>query len=374
MAPRAEIECTHGHFGVRAGPNLVILLTVKAIRLSFIFGLLATALTSARADEIDDLCRKSMEEGHVPGLAFAAIKNGEIVDHRTYGMANLETQTPVGKETVFRIASISKQFTATAIMMLVQDGRLDLDAGVTSVLPEAPAAWLGITIRQMLGHVSGIPEPRGFRYEGMYTAETYLKLFEGVPVAEKPGSTYRYNNHAYATLSLVVAKVSGKPYRDFIRERIFSPLGMEASYFFSLGDVIRHRADGYGWANGQPTNKLMLRPQVFDGSGGILTTIGDYAKWDRAMRRATLLPESVLKQMWTSGKTTDGKETGYGFGWAINGTEAVSHNGGTFGFTSRVKRWLNDGWTIVIFQNGEGAEGGVNRLEAALSAHYRKAS
>ncbi len=314
-----------------------------------------------------------MSENHLPGMAFGVMRDGKIVDHRVYGKANLETDTPVTKETVFRIASMSKQFAATAVMMLVREGKISLDARVGTYLADAQVEWAPVTIRHMLTHTSGIPEPAGFQYGGTYNTGSYLALFKGKALTSEPGSVYAYNNHAYAALSLVVGAVAGKPMREFLRERIFSPLGMDRTYYFQMEEVIPGRANGYTFSGGRYINRFPLRPQVFDGSGGMLMTIGDYAKWDQALHGNTILDEATKKLMWTSFVLKGGKATNYGFGWSVSGagdTLAVSHNGSTFGFTSRVKRHVKTRLTVVIFQNGAGQDGAINALEAKLSAHY----
>jgi len=341
--------------------------------IGFALKLALAAVVQPSGDQIDSICNAAMTEAHIPGMVVGVFRRGEPVSVRAYGQANLETKSPVTRQTVFRIASISKQFTASAVMMLVKEGKLRLEDPVRKHLVDAPDEWEPVTIRHMLTHTSGIPEPTGFQYTGNYDARAYLALFRAKPLTAAPGEVYAYNNHAYAALSLVVANVAGKPMREFVSERILNPLEMNTARFFRLEDVVPNRADGSSFSSGRYVNRLMLRPEVFDGSGGLMMTIDDYGKWDRALWGDSLLDNGIKSQMWTPFKLKSGRMTSYGFGWTITGTgatAAVSHNGSTFGFTSRVKRHLGPRLSVVIFQNGAGPEGAINRLEAAISSHY----
>ena len=325
------------------------------------------------ADEIDDWCASSMKDNNLPGMAVGVFRDGKSILHRTYGKSNLETDTPVTNETVFRIASMSKQFAASAIMLLVRDGKIKLDDRVGTHLPDSPITWAPVTIRHMLTHTSGIPEPKGFEYGGTYNSKSYFALFKDIPLSSEPGTVYAYSNHAYAALSLVVEAVSGKPMREFLRERVFNPLGMNRTYYFRMDDVIPGKANGYTYTPNGYINRFPLRPQVFDGSGGMLMTIGDYGKWDAALHGTSILDDATKQQMWTPYTLKSGKPTTYGFGWSISGTGetlAVSHNGSTFGFTSRVKRHVKPKLTVVIFQNGAGKDGAINQLEAKISERF----
>ncbi len=328
-----------------------------------------------RADEIDDLVKANMAEFHVPGIAVGIAVNGQLVEKRCYGYANLETIAPVTPQTVFKIASLSKAFCASVAMLLIEEGKLTLETRLVDVLPDAPKSWEAVRIKHLLSHSSGIPDPEGFSMSRQYTNEEYFALFG--ELTEEPGTVYRYNNFGFATLGLVVAKVTGKTLREAVNERIFTPLGMTATHYYDMLRVVPNRANGYNWRSDSHTNVNALRPLVYDGSGGVLTSLEDYAKWDAALRTDKPLNGIVRRQMWTPFTLNDGKPGGYGFGWfpdEVGGQRAVHHNGTTAGFTSHVIRGLDDGVTVFVFRNVSG-EGAYELAEAVLkSFRARKAA
>jgi len=317
--------------------------------------LLSTLALSLRADEVDDLVRANMEEGHITGLALGICIDGELVERRVYGLANLETRTTVKPETVFKIASMSKAFCSTAVMMLVEEGKLSLEDKVSDLLPNTPAAWSEIRLKHLLSHTSGIPDVPDFSFTRQYTRDEFLALYADLKLQEEPGSTYRYNNFGYATLGLIVGEVTGKPLREFVTERILQPLGMNATHYYDMAKIVPNRAYGYDWtANGQ-VNVNPVRPYVYDGSGGLLTNLLDYAQWDKALRNDTLIKRETKEMMFTKFTLNDGTAGTYGFGWmpgSFDGERVVSHSGGTLGFTSYYLRGLESGVSVFVFRNG----------------------
>lgn len=310
-----------------------------------------------RADEIDDLVRANMAVEHISGIAVGISVDGVLQERRFYGTANLETRTPVRPGTVFKIASLSKAFCASVTMMLIDEGKLSLEDRLVDVLPGLPESWGEVRIKHMLSHTSGIPRPRGFQFSAQYTQEEYVALFEGTELREEPGSTYRYNNFGFATLAQVVHKISGKPLREFVTERILEPLGMNATHYYEMGRIVPGRANGYRWRNGVFSNPNPARPRVYDGSGGLLTTLFDYAQWDKALRSDFLLSAEIKEKMFSQFTLNDGTQGTYGMGWfpdEFDGEKIVWHYGDTQGFTSYVVRGLESGVSVFLFRNGSG--------------------
>jgi CubicO group peptidase (beta-lactamase class C family) len=342
------------------------------MRLRAFVPLLFVLPSLASADGIDDLVKANMEKYHVPGLALGIAVDGKLVEQRCYGYSNLETMTPVTPQTVFKIASLSKAFCASTAMLLIQEGKLSLDAKVTDVLPEAPRSWEKVQIKHLLSHTSGIPDPQGFTMSRSYTVPEFFALFG--ELSEEPGTVYRYNNFGYATLGLVVAKITGKTLREAVTERIFEPLGMSATHYYDMQRLVPSRANGYNWNGTAHVNVNALRPLVYDGSGGVLTSLEDYAKWDAALRTDKPLNGIVRRQMWTIEPLADGKPGGYGFGWfpdKLDEQRVVHHNGTTTGFTAHVIRGLDDGVTVFVFRNVSGT-GAYELAEAVFKAYRAK--
>ena len=340
---------------------------MKARALS-LFVVLFAAL--ARADEIDDLVVASMAKDHVPGVALGIAVNGQLVEKRAYGYANLETMTPVTPSTVFKIASLSKAFCASVAMMLVEEGKMSLEDRVADLLPAFPRQWEAVRVKHLLSHTSGIPDAPGFQFTRQYTDEEFFALYGDAALATEPGATYRYNNFGFATLGMVVGKVSGKPLRDLVRERVFDPLGMSATHYYDMARVVPWRASGYNWRDGLHTNVNAARPNVYDGSGGILTSLEDYAKWDAALRTESPLRDETRQEMWTKFTLNDGTPGTYGFGWfpsEFDGQRVVHHNGSTQGFTAHVIRGLEDGVTVFVFRNA-GGDGALELAQGVMKA------
>ena len=320
-------------------------------------GFLAFSL-QALADPIDDFIQKKMEENATPGLCLAIIGPDNNPDVRSYGIANLESGEEVSPSTVFRIASLSKQFTGYAILKLAEEGKLSLDDPFTKHFPALPATFNAVTIKTALGHRSGIADPGSdFSFRTEYTVPAYVNLLGSKPLAEKPGETYRYNNHAYALLGIIVGQTDGTSLPEYMKREVFEKLGMSNSSYFAFEDIIPHRAQGYDYDNGDWKRRFMLRPSVFHASGGILTSMEDFLKYEFALRSQDVLSKTVLQKQWTP---IFGGESGYGGGWNVRkdeDTHSLLHTGSTFGFTSLFFRDLKTKTTIIIFRNS--AEGSL---------------
>jgi CubicO group peptidase (beta-lactamase class C family) len=306
--------------------------------------------------KVDEYIRSEMQAQQIPGLSLAVIKNGQIVLARGYGLANVEHQVPVKPETIFQSGSMGKQFTATAVMMLVEEGKLSLDDKITKYFPDGPEAWRNITVRHLLTHTSGMTDyPRDFDRRRDYTEDELYQRIKTVPLAFQPGEKWSYSNLAYIMLGILIHQVSGKFYGDFLQERVFKPLGMSTARVISETDIVPNRAAGYRSVNGQLKNQNWVSPSLnTTADGALYLTIFDMAKWDAALYTDKLLKKSSLEEMWTPVKLNDGKTHPYGFGWFIaerRGRRIVEHSGSWQGFKSHIARYIDDKLTVVVFAN-----------------------
>jgi CubicO group peptidase (beta-lactamase class C family) len=273
-----------------------------AIR-TILFFLASAASLDARADAVDDYIEKQMQLQHVPGLSLVVVRDGKVIKARGYGLSNIETKTHATPETVYQLASVTKQFTATAILLLVQDGKIGLDDPVKKYVEGTPETWGNITVRHLLIHTSGIKDYLNELHEGSRedtTPEKIIGLVTGLPLNFAPGEKYSYSNTGYVMLAMIVNKVSGRPYDGFLAERVFKPLGMNATRRSSLDDIIPNRAAGYAWAGAEWQNSPYLNPTLWDnGDGGMLSTVLDLAKWDAALYGDAILKDAMKQHIWS---------------------------------------------------------------------------
>jgi CubicO group peptidase (beta-lactamase class C family) len=331
----------------------------KRTPLIFVFLLLVSTTCLAQEafeNKIDEYLRTQMKAQQIPGVALAVVRDGKIVLARGYGFANVEHQVPVKPETIFQSGSTGKQFTATAVMMLVEEGKLSLDDKITRFFPDAPASWSAITVRHLLTHTSGMTDyPQDFDLRRDYTEDDLLQRIKAIPLAFQPGEKWSYSNLAYVTLGILIHKVSGKFYGDFLQERVFKPLDMTTARIISEADIIPNRAAGYRVANGQLKNQNWVSPSLnTTADGALYLTVYDMAKWDAALYTEKLLKRSSLEQMWTKVKLNDGKTVGYGFGWGlaeVRGHRIIEHGGAWQGFKAQISRYVDDKLTIILFAN-----------------------
>ncbi|MBA3766466.1 MAG: beta-lactamase family protein [Acidobacteria bacterium] len=346
--------------------------------IAFALALIFFASVLTRADEVDNYIEKQMPCLHIPGISLIVVLNGQNVKAKGYGIANVELNVPATKYTVYEIGSMTKQFTATAVMMLVEEGKVSLDDKITKYFPEAPETWRRITLRHLLSHTSGIQNhvavpsfPNLFQTN--LTQDELVKLFYKLPLEFQPGETWAYDNTGYYLLGLVVEKASGKSYYQFLDERIFKPLGMTTTRNTDPRPIVPNRASGYEWQNNAFENRPILTPFVAFSAGSILSTVEDMARWDAALYTEKLLKKSSLEQMWTPVKAKDGAAApfSYGFGWFIenyHGHRLVQHSGGTPGFSSTIYRFVDDKLTVIILTNH--ADRIIEQLAADIARIY----
>jgi len=331
----------------------------SAYRLLFLLLLLAPALL--RADEVDDYVEKQLKAKHLPGLSLAVVKDGKVIKAKGYGFANLELEVAARPETVYQSASVGKQFTAMAVMLLVKDGKIGLEDKASKYLDGAPETWKDVTIRHLLTHTSGIKNYTSTKidYHKDYTNAELRKLIFGLPLDFAPGEKWRYCNTGYLLLGWIIEKVSGKFYGDFLQERVFGPLEMTTARVNSEADIIKNRAAGYRQVFWQWKNQEWVSPSLNrTADGSLVLSVLDMAKWDLALHTERLLNKASLEQLWTPVKLNSGKTYPYGFGWSIhevNGHRCIEHSGGWQGFSTHIARFVDDKLGVIVLVNLEGA-------------------
>ena len=320
-----------------------------------------------------------------PGLAVLVRQNGKTVFAHGYGVGDLRSKVTIDARSNFRLASFTKQFTAMAIMLLVHDGKLGYDETLGEIFPDFPNYGKTITVRNLLNHVSGLPD-----YEDLMEAaekangstwspERQIQDEEVLTLLEKetsgkfaPGTRWSYSNSGYVVLGLIVAKTSGKPYGEFLRERIFAPLKMNHTIVYQKGkNEVANRAFGHSKEDSLFRESDQSSTSATLGDGGIYSNLEDLANWDDALRNHTLLGEKEMQPALTPVKLNDGSEphwpkepngdnlhpgkpVSYGFGWFLdpyNGHPRIWHSGSTMGFRTVIERFLGQNLTIIILAN-----------------------
>jgi CubicO group peptidase (beta-lactamase class C family) len=322
----------------------------------------SSAAQAAAGDPVDDYVHAQMEKRKIPGLALLVVRDGKIDRAQGYGFSNIELQVPVKPETIFQSGSMGKQFTAMAVMMLAEQGKLSIDDPLTKFFPDASATWKQVKVKNLLSHTGGFTDyPKNFDMRRDYTEDQLLKIVEGIPLAYPPGSKWSYSNLGYLTLGVLIHRVSGQFYGDFLHDRVFEPLGMTTTRIISEEDIIPNRAAGYRLVKGELKNQEWVSPKVnTTADGSLYFSILDVAKWDAALREGKFVSAESYKLMWTPFVLNNGKPNtdGYGFGWFIsgrNGHRVIEHAGAWQGFNTNISRYVDDGLTVVVLANLEGA-------------------
>jgi D-alanyl-D-alanine carboxypeptidase len=301
------------------------------------------------------------------GMVLVA-KDGKPILRKGYGYANVEWEVPHTPDTRFRIGSITKQFTAMAILQLEEGGKLKTDDAVQKFYADAPQAWDGITIHHLLTHTSGIPSytslPNFFRDKARnpMTPAEIVKLTQDKPLEFKPGERFVYNNTGYILLGYIIEKASGEKYADYLAKHIFGPLGMKDSGYDNPIPIIKKRAAGYS-ADG--TNAAYLDMSLPFSAGSLYSTVDDMLIWDKALYDGELLSKESYVKMWTPARND------YAYGWNVsklNGRAQVSHGGGIHGFNTMFRRFIDDKLTIVVFSNINGPT--ADRIASDLGKIY----
>jgi D-alanyl-D-alanine carboxypeptidase len=328
----------------------------------------------AQADSADRFIAELMARKHIPGVAIAVVRAGKVIKAEGYGVADIENDVRVTTQTVFKIGSLSKQFLASGIMLLAQDGRLTVDDAIARHVPGTPNAWREITLRHFLTHTSGVTrEGPAFDAYRMQPDSIVIQSAFGAPLEFPTGAKYQYCNVCYFTLADIIARSSAKPWDTFLAERIFAPLGMTSTRTTTTTALVPRRARGYTWQKDHYTNAeeyLAVRP-----SGAFLSTVLDLAKWDAALYTDQILTRASREAMWTPVRLHDGRSHPYGFGWIVDSFDGhlqVHHGGSLPGFRAELARFPNDSLTVIVLTNADGAN--PSEIVAGLSRMYMRPS
>ena len=315
----------------------------------------AQAATSESDTRIDALM--SRYNGNVAGASLIVVKDGKPIVRRGFGYANLEEHTKAGPQTNYRLASVTKQFTAACILLLQQDGKLRLDDSARKWLPELPVSDAKITIHNLLTHTSGLID-----YEDLVPAERTAQIDDNdvlrmIATQQRlyfePGSAHRYSNGAFVLLGLIVQRVAGMDLADFMKQRIFQPLGMQHTlmYEHGHGPEVVNRAYGYTeQAGGKWTRTDQSVTSATRGDGGIYSSVEDLARWDAALYTDKLLSADSRKLAFTPTEPLDDPDVDYGFGWRLSG-DTVWHSGESTGFRNVIVRWPKYHLGVIILSN-----------------------
>jgi CubicO group peptidase (beta-lactamase class C family) len=362
-----------------------------SITVIFVAALLSVALLAAGArsdvaitSRIDAIFAGLIQPDE-PGAAVLVAKDGRTLFEKGYGVRDLRSHRKIDPQTNFRLASVTKQFTAMAIMLLVHDGKLHYDDHLTDIFPKFPAYGKAITIRNLLNHTGGLPDYEELmEREAKHGGQTWsadhqiqdqevLALLEDQPMGLfPPGVRWQYSNSGYVVLGLIVAKASGMPYREFLRQRIFGPLQMTDTIVYQKGiNAIPNRAFGHSKEAGKLVETDQSSTSATLGDGGIYSNVDDLAKWDQGLRKHTLLSEKEMQPALTPVKLADGSEPHwprdpqiggaadgpvvmYGFGWFLdpyNGHARNYHDGSTEGFRTAIQRFVGNRFTVIVLSN-----------------------
>lgn len=308
---------------------------------------------------MDRYVSEQLKKFNAPGLSLAVVKDGKVVKAKGYGLADVELHVPATPQTVYQWASVSKQFTAAATLLLVDDGKLKLDDRVSRHLTDTPAAWSNVTVRHLLNHTSGIKSYTSISnffkdIRKDFTQDELIGLVRELPLEFEPGAQWAYNNTGYFLLGMVIEKASGKSYGDFLQQRIFGPLEMATARVNEQLVIITNRATGYAAVSNRLFTSEFVSPSQPFSAGALVGTVIDLAKWDTSLYGDRLLSSANRELMWTPTRLNDGKTREYGFGWelgTLRGHRFVSHGGGIHGFSTYILRLLEDKLTVIVLIN-----------------------
>lgn len=332
----------------------------------------------SRADSvsasIDRYLQDVIKAKETPGISVAVCRNGKPIYQKGFGYAELQNSVRATSKTVYRIGSVTKQFTSAIIMQLEREGKLGLDDPASKYIDGLPPTWSKVTIRHLLTHTSGIPSytnlPNFLEQFSHKSAvpKDILNTVIDKPLEFEPGSKWEYNNTGYVMLGMVIEKVDGRPYGKSLHARIIDPLGMTQTFFTSEQTVVPNRAQGYTWGQKGFDNSSFINMDWPYAAGSMESTVEDLAKWDAALYTEKILPVTSWKQVWTPYVLSTGVNSKYGFGWIVDkrdGVDYVEHGGGINGFTCGIKRIVSKGLTIIVLTNSETADPNGNATKIA---------
>lgn len=337
-----------------------MILKIFLFNLFVFFGIYGFAQSSSTylKQSIDSLIMHEMQIQHIPGLSIAVLRDGKIDFIQGYGFSNIEHQIKVKPETVFQSGSVGKQFTAFAIMLLAEEGKLSLDDKLSKFFPDASSSWDSITIKHLLTHTSGlgdIGEYLDFRKD--YLEDSLYRIIRNLPLQFNPGEEFYYSNAGYIMLGVIIGKVTGEFYGEFLKKRIFVPLEMNTTRIITEKDIVFNRAAGYQLVNDTIQNQEWIAPSLnTTADGSLYLTAIDLAKWESGLNTGKLLSKESYQEMWTPVKLNNGILFPYGYGWEIdtlNGFRMIQHDGAWQGFVSTIMRCPEKKASVIVLANLE---------------------
>jgi len=358
--------------------------SLKKQLIIIIIGMLYAFTVSAQLPEkeIDELLLAQYKPDG-PGATALIAKNGKVIYRKAFGKANLELNVAMKPENVFELGSITKQFTAVAILMLLQQGKLSLEDDLSKYLPDYPMHGKKISIHQLLNHTSGIKSytdmPSFIKMARTDMSPTELiNIFKNEAMDFDPGTQWKYNNSGYILLGYIIEKASGQTYADFIEEQIFKKLGMSHSYYGSQSKIIPNRASGY-----QPTEKGIANADYLSltlpyAAGSLMSNVDDMLLWNQAIHNNTLITKENKEKAFTNYTDNKGKLVYYGYGWQpdeINGTATIEHGGGIFGYSTMGVYVPDQNVYVIVLTNTNGSSPGavaINMAALAIGKPYAK--
>src|SRR5436190_23132885 len=317
--------------------------------------------------KVDAIVAEALQKPGAVGVSVGVARKGQVIVAKGYGLADVELEVPANKDTMFRIGSVTKQFTAAAIMRFVEQGRLSLDDDLSKYLPDFPMQGNTVTIRQLLTHTSGIPsyteQDEWYKLIPQELAnDELLAMVKGKPFDFKPGEQHKYNNTAYYMLGMIIEKISGKTYAEHMEAEFFKPLGLERTCYGFNTPIIKNRARGYGATDGQLENAPHLGMSQPFAAGSLLSTGEDLVKWSMALTRGKVVTPESFAMMSTPTILPSGENTHYGFGLEIaewEGRPAIQHGGGIHGFNSMLVYLPSEDVHIAVICNSPAGSGRI---------------
>ncbi len=318
---------------------------------------------TALVRSVDSMARAMLASGPVAGMSILVRRGSHTIVDKGYGLADVENGVAATPQSVYRIGSITKQFTAAAVMQLAEQGKLSLDDDITKYLPTLPVQGRHVLIRQLLNHTSGIKSytglgPRWFRLLPLeLSPDSIVGLVAHEPFDFEPGTNWRYDNTGYVILGMLIEKASGQKYADYLRDHVTGPLGLSATVYCDERPIIPHRATGYEVESGKLVNDTPIHMSQPFAAGALCSTTGDLASWSRALAGGRVVSAASYARMSTPDTLTTGRRLAYGFGLGageLEGHHVVSHGGGIPGFVSMLATYPADSLTVVVLVTTEG--------------------
>lgn len=363
---------------IKNGSKMTLILGFL-VTLLFVGTAPAQTLDLKRMEAVSDsIAHAQLAEGLTPGVSVAVAKNGNIVFERAYGQADVEMDVAASPGTIYRIGSITKQFTAAIIMKLVETDKIALDDLVTKYLPNYPAQGHPVTIRHLLNHTSGMgsgsyTEPSERKAALRQTKldlsnDELLDLFAKPPFDSEPGEDFEYSNKGYMLLGMIIGEVTGIPYAKYLEQKVLQPLGLNQTFYCDVRRVIPNRAKGYDYNAAELFNASYISMETPGGAGAICSTVGDLIRWTSFLHDGMVVSSASLQQMTAPTVETTGDTAAYGYGLRIGelGDHPIIYHGGSIsGFQSSLYHYPEDDLTIAILMNSNNGE--PDKMEEALA-------